>query len=164
MANALELILYGNKGVGKETILNYWKCDKFSEERWKLKPTERSKQKGDVPIRVLHRQGSISDMFGTNTKILLYAFDLSRSRPFFELFEDLQTIRTHSMGLFAIIIIGNKVDLTKSSTAYIDIIYRYLEGLPYYANVHLTFFTASAKTGENLGIVYKYLCELIQSI
>lgn len=163
MSSAKKVVLLGNFGVGKTSLMNRFIDDSFSED-YKVtlgvqiqKKTVRLKNGKSLPIIIWDVEGNtsiknarLSYLLGANG--FIYIFDATRTETFNNLTEEIKFLK-ESYPDAKIKVIGNKIDLV-SKQSLIDILKT--------KNIEYDFLT-SAKTGENVTSMFTELAQELVS-
>lgn len=153
-----KVLLVGNFGVGKTSLINRYVLNNFSEEYISTIGVKVSSKKVQLENHVLKLL--IWDVAGTksNEKIpksyflgasaAMFVFDLSREETYLSIKNDLSIIKELS-SLDNLIVIGNKADLLSSEE---------LESTKKLVGINIDFLT-SAKEGVNVEEAFKVLAK-----
>ena len=179
----LKLVLCGDRGVGKTTLRHLYLGFGFKSQYMMTIGAEFSIKDviwQDGPLIGSHTKAQIWQLaggsrfkavrplyyIGSHGAILVY--DVTRSETFENLIYYLKEIKTH-VGTIPVALIGNKIDLRKFTTNTIST----QMGLEFAKMIEKEFLNnwcevpfaeTSAKSGENVELVFKRLAEIIYKI
>jgi len=166
--NVFKIILFGDSNVGKTTLVKKLVSDKFNEKTTKTIGVEfRSKIRYidnlAVTLQIWDFSGEerfnfLLEMYCKGVVGGIFVFDMTNNESMLNLNKWISKVRSYTYVDFPILIVGTKQDL---------VIRKIAEEKEYSKKDDKDssdFFTCSAKTGENVDLIFQTLAERIYSI
>lgn len=158
----IKIILIGESGVGKSSLLSKYCDDTFHEYYTStigvdFKINTVTYNGKIVKLQLWDTAGqerfrTITTTYYRNTNSIILVFDLSNKASFLKLTSWIVEINKHISTRYAIILVGNKLD-SKSIEITKDDITDFLTRFP------MPYIECSAKTGENVENIFKLIVE-----
>lgn len=165
-----KIIVIGDPGVGKTSLLLKFASDKFNKE---YLPT--------VGVQIVKEQLEINDTLGNDIIVnlmfwdvagqpqfymlhrpyfngadgMILVFDVTRSSTFSNIKNWYNTAVKYGLSGIPRILVGNKIDLTEERKIIVPMMEHLSEEL------NATFFETSAKTGEKVKSIFKNIAEIV---
>lgn len=160
-----DIVVYGNKEVGKSSILQYWGCNEINSEKWEMDHSAILPSTFQpIEIKEKAKKYSIDQEISSKLSILIYVYDKSDMSSLHALYSDFDDLAKHKVECDAIIVLGHKNDTKTYEDNHVDLLYDFISHHMYFRKLHFSYFATSTTTGENLGIVLKYFVELSKSM
>lgn len=162
-----KILIIGNEGVGKRTIIKRFifnivndDATPFIEEELikNIKISEDKTVKLKITHSMAHKFSVIPKQFYNDVHAVLIVFDLTEQKSFSGLEKKVKGVRDIAPKDAIIFIIGNKNDLTGHRK------FSLTEGILIAQKNNLSYFEVSAKTGNNIHMVFEELANKIYEI
>ena len=162
---SLKLVLIGNMGVGKTSILTKYCDDKFSENiistsgiEFKIKTIHKNGYK--VKMQIWDTSGqerfrSITPNYFRDSNALLFVFDITNEESFKAIQDFINLSEGHSHKNLIKILIGNKIDQEEKRKIKTDEIASFVK--QYNFN---EFFETSAMKGDKINDIFELIADL----
>ncbi|OHT05778.1 Ras-related protein Rab-22A [Tritrichomonas foetus] len=155
----LKIVILGNQSVGKTSLINCWLGKSFvpnnvatvggaaSTKVDQIDDIKYSFQMWDTAGAEKYR--ALSPLYTRDSMAALLVFDLTKQSSFDDLNYWVNSLS--QQGQIPFVIAGNKEDLTEEHVVKLE------DASAYAANVNSQFFAVSAKTGNNVDLLFKQL-------
>ena len=169
--NVYKIIVFGDSNAGKTTLLNKLVSDQFNEKTRKTIGVEfRSKSvfvdNLAITLQIWDFSGEtqfnfLFEMYCKGVVGGIFTFDLTNIKSLLTLSKWIYRVRAHTSEEFPILIVGTKNDLVENNLRIEDVINPAISNDKLNSGHSSNFFSCSAKTGENVGLVFQTLAERI---